>query len=72
VRLPLNALPQEERFEDARAFHEHIVHEMTHNVLLRLVVAMESALTDGRYEEAATLRDEFRRVNAKVSADKRR
>lgn len=30
--------------------------------LLRLVVAMESALADGRYEEAAHLRDEYRRA----------
>jgi protein-arginine kinase activator protein McsA len=39
-----------------------IVHEMTHNRLLRLVVAMESALADGRYEEAAHLRDEYKKV----------
>jgi hypothetical protein len=37
------------------------MHEMTHNRLLRLVVAMESALADGRYDEAANLRDEYRR-----------
>jgi hypothetical protein len=30
--------------------------------LLRLVVAMESALADGRYEEAAHLRDEYRKA----------
>lgn len=53
---------KEERFEDAQQFQEHIVHEMTHNRLLRLVVAMESALADGRYEEAAHLRDEYRKV----------
>lgn len=55
---------KEERFEDARGFHEEIVHEMTHNRLLRMVVAMETALTDGRYEEAAKLRDEYRRAVA--------
>ena len=33
---------------------------MTNNRLLRMVVAMESALADGRYEEAAKLRDEYR------------
>lgn len=32
------------------------------NRLLRLVVAMESALADGRYEEAAHLRDEYRKA----------
>ena len=35
---------------------------MTNNRLLRMVVAMESALADGRYEEAAKLRDEYRRA----------
>jgi protein-arginine kinase activator protein McsA len=34
----------------------------THNRLLRLVVAMESALADGRYDEAAHLRDEYKRA----------
>lgn len=53
---------KEERFEDARAAQASIVHEMTHNALLRLVVAMESALADGRYEEAAHLRDEYRKA----------
>jgi len=53
---------KEERFEDAQQFQEHIMHEMTHNRLLRLVVAMESALADGRYEEAAYLRDEYRKT----------
>lgn len=53
---------KEERFEDARQFQQHILHEMTHNRLLRLVVAMESALADGRYEEAAHLRDEYRKA----------
>lgn len=28
---------QEQRFEDARAFQQHIYHEMTHSQLLRLV-----------------------------------
>lgn len=53
---------KEERFEDAQQFQENIVHEMTHNRLLRLVVAMESALADGRYEEAAHLRDEYKKA----------
>lgn len=35
---------------------------MTHNRLLRMVVAMETALADGRYDEAAKLRDEYRRL----------
>ncbi|KAI8462549.1 MAG: bifunctional nuclease-domain-containing protein [Monoraphidium minutum] len=53
---------KEERFEDARSLHDTIVHEMTHNRTLRMVVAMETALADGRYEEAAKLRDEYRRL----------
>jgi len=35
---------------------------MTNNRLLRMVVAMETALADGRYDEAAKLRDEYRRA----------
>lgn len=37
---------------------------MTHSATLRLVVAMEAALADGRYEEAAKTRDEYRKVAA--------
>jgi protein-arginine kinase activator protein McsA len=44
------------------------MHEMTHNALLRVVVAMESALSDGRYEEAAKLRDEYRRLRTAPSS----
>eukprot|EP00879_Flechtneria_rotunda_P002717 GHRR01002923.1.p1 GENE.GHRR01002923.1~~GHRR01002923.1.p1 ORF type:complete len:338 (+),score=69.67 GHRR01002923.1:93-1106(+) len=62
---------QEERFEDAHQLHQHIVHEMTHNRILRLVVAMESALADGRYEEAAYLRNEYRKaVQQSQTADR--
>ncbi len=46
--------------------------QMTHNQLLRLVVAMESALGDGRYEEAARLRDEFRKLSANAPSEQRR
>ncbi|GBF93631.1 hypothetical protein Rsub_06353 [Raphidocelis subcapitata] len=53
---------KEERFEDARVLHDSIVREMTNNRLLRMVVAMESALADGRYEEAAKLRDEYKKA----------
>jgi hypothetical protein len=45
ARLP----PQEERFEDAAQLQAHINHQMTNNRLLRLVVAMESALTGGSW-----------------------
>ncbi|KXZ43808.1 hypothetical protein GPECTOR_80g168 [Gonium pectorale] len=63
---------KEERFEDAKQMQQLIYHEMTHNALLRLVVAMESALSDGRYEEAARLRDEFRRLAANAPSEQRR
>ncbi|GLI68473.1 hypothetical protein VaNZ11_012899 [Volvox africanus] len=63
---------KEERFEDAHQMQQLIYHEMTHNALLRLVVAMETALSDGRYEEAARYRDEFRRLSANAQAEQRR
>ena len=63
---------KEERFEDAQQLQQHIYHEMTHNQLLRLVVAMESALSDGRYEEAARLRDEYRRMAQVNTASEQR
>lgn len=63
---------KDQRFEDARQFQQHIYHEMTHNHLLRLVVAMEAALSDQRYDEAARLRDEYKKaVAAQVSSEKR-
>lgn len=40
--------------------------------IAQLVVAMESALSDGRYEEAARLRDEFRRLSANAPSEQRR
>lgn len=40
--------------ESIHSFHAH-------HRLLCIVVAMESALADGRYDEAAKLRDEYRR-----------
>ena len=42
---------------------------MTHSVMLRMIVAMEAALADGRFEEAARVRDEYRRAAA-AGADK--
>ena len=53
---------QEERYSDAHNFQEQIFEQMTHSVMLRMVVSMEAALTDGRYEEAARVRDEYRRA----------
>lgn len=65
----LSDCAQEERFEDAAQLQHQISHEMTHNQQLRLVVAMESALADQRYEEAATLRDEFRRLQQHTAVE---
>lgn len=58
-----------ERFEDARMFQQRVFEEMTHNPVLRNVVAMEAALADGRYEEAARLRDEHRKMIANMPSD---
>ncbi|PNH02707.1 hypothetical protein TSOC_011303 [Tetrabaena socialis] len=63
---------KEERFEDAREMQQLIYYEMTHNQMLRLVVAMESALADGRYDEAARLRDEFKKMASNVGASEQR
>ncbi|GFR52022.1 hypothetical protein Agub_g14446 [Astrephomene gubernaculifera] len=63
---------KEERFRDAAELQQRIFYEMTHNQMLRLVVAMESALSDGRYEEAARLRDEFRRLAANNAPSEQR
>jgi uncharacterized protein len=67
VQLQKELAIKEDRFEDARAFQDNITHQMTHNPVLRLVVAMESALNDGRFDEAARLRDEYRQLTAKKS-----
>ncbi|KAJ9533826.1 hypothetical protein QJQ45_026912 [Haematococcus lacustris] len=62
LQLQKDLAVQEQRYEDAHKLQQSIYHEMTHSTLLRLVVAMEAALQDGRFEEAARLRDEFRRI----------
>ncbi|MEW5302660.1 MAG: hypothetical protein WDW38_004226 [Sanguina aurantia] len=59
-QLKVDLAIKENRFEDAHSLQQSIFHEMTHNSKLRLVVAMEAALADGRYDEAAKLRDEYK------------
>lgn len=59
-QLKVDLAIKENRFEDAHSLQQAIFHEMTHNTKLRLVVAMEAALADGRYDEAAKLRDEYK------------
>lgn len=59
-QLKVDLAIKENRFEDAHALQQSIFHEMTHNTKLRMVVAMEAALADGRYDEAAKLRDEYK------------
>lgn len=68
IQLQKELAVREERFEDASSFQAAIYHEMTHNQMLRLVVAMEAALADGRYDEAARLRDEYKRISQTVRA----
>ncbi len=50
----------EERYTDAAALRNQIERIMSSDRCLSLIVAMESALDDGRLEEAARLRDELR------------
>lgn len=64
LQLQKDLAIKEERYGDARKFHQQIYEEMTHNPMMRLIVAMETALADGRYEEAAKVRDEFLRMQA--------
>lgn len=59
---------QEDRFEEAQVYQDRINHIMTHDPLLRLFVAMESALNDGRIEEAIRLHDEFKLIVATQKA----
>lgn len=49
-----------ERFEDAFALQQSIHREMVNNKMLRLVVAMEAALQDHRFEDASSLLVEYR------------
>lgn len=63
---------QEQRYEEARKLQQAILDQMMHNQTLRLVVAMEAALTDGRYEEAARLRDEYRKIMVGQPSDQRK
>ena len=60
LQLQKDLAVKEERYADARSFQQQIFTQMTHSVMLRMVVAMEAALADGRYEEAAKIRDEYR------------
>jgi hypothetical protein len=70
LQLQKELAVQEERYSDAQHFQQQIFEEMTHSVMLRLVVAMEAAMADGRYDEAAKARDEYRRLVAtQVGAD---
>jgi len=61
-KLNMQLAVQEERYNDAIEIRDTIDDILTTNRELGLVVAMESALTDERFEEAAALRDELKRV----------
>jgi len=69
LQLQKELAVKEERYADAQAFQSQIFEEMTHSAVLRLVVAMEAALADGRYDEAARARDEYRQMLASQVPD---
>jgi len=62
LQLQKDLAVKEERYTDARAFQQQIFEHMTHSTMLRMIVAMEAALADGRYDEAARVRDEYRQA----------
>ncbi|KAI7842678.1 hypothetical protein COHA_003609 [Chlorella ohadii] len=59
-KLQMQLAIAEERFEDATTLRDTIDRILASDRALSLVVAMETALEDGRYDEAARLRDEFK------------
>lgn len=59
-KLQMQLAAAEERYTDAAALRNQIERIMSSDRCLCLIVAMESALDDGRLEEAARLRDELR------------
>lgn len=61
-KLQMQVAAAEERYDVAAELRNRIEHILASDRCLGLVVAIESALDDGRYEEAARLRDELRDV----------
>jgi bifunctional DNase/RNase len=59
LKVQLQVCIAEERYGDAAQLRNKIDHLLATDRSLALVVAMESALIDRRYTEAATLRDEY-------------
>jgi len=59
LQLQMDLAVQQQRFEDANEFKARLTDMKLHSQPLRLVVAMEAALADMRFEEAARLRDEY-------------
>lgn len=59
-KLQLQLAIAEERFEDATSLRNQIDKILSCDRALSLVVAMETAIEDARYDEAARLRDEFK------------
>lgn len=62
LQLQKDLAVKEERYSEARVFQQQIFEQMTHSVMLRMIVSMEAALADGRYDEAAKVRDDYRRA----------
>lgn len=49
LQLQKELAVRDERYPEAAQLHEKICYEMTHNPVLRVVVAMEAALSDHRW-----------------------
>ncbi len=64
LQLQKDLAIREERYADAKSLQQQIYDHMTHSPLLRMIVSIEAALADGRYEEAARIRDEYRKMVA--------
>lgn len=62
LQLQQELAVKHEKYEEAQAYKEAIFVEMTHNIMARLIVAMECALADGRFQDAAKARDEYRKL----------
>jgi bifunctional DNase/RNase len=60
LKLQMQVAVAEERYEDAERLKKDLEDLLTHNRVVSLSVALETALTDGRLEEAALLRDQLR------------
>jgi bifunctional DNase/RNase len=68
LALARDVAAAQERYEDASAAQAALARCVTRDGALRLAAAVEAALADGRYGEAARLRDELLRAVAEAEA----